>query len=65
MREAIIFDLDDTLYDAWDFYRGAFREAAQYLAGAYERDAEALFDALSNEWQNVNIAKRKTCAACG
>ena len=25
----------------------------------------ALFDALSNEWQNVNIAKREMCAACG
>jgi adenylyltransferase/sulfurtransferase len=25
----------------------------------------SLFDALSNEWQNVNIAKRATCAGCG
>lgn len=25
----------------------------------------ALFDALSNEWQNVNIAKRQDCAGCG
>ena len=25
----------------------------------------ALFDALSNEWQNVIIAKRDMCAACG
>ena len=50
---AIVFDLDYTLYDADLFYRGAFRDVAQSLALRYERDGGVLLTSLVEHWQRL------------
>ncbi|HID0762304.1 TPA: HAD family hydrolase [Clostridium botulinum] len=40
---AIIFDLDDTLYKELDFVYGAFKEVCTYLANKYNKDEKQLY----------------------
>lgn len=44
--KALIFDLDDTLYNEADFVHGAFEEVSKYLAKKYCIDCEKLYDTM-------------------
>lgn len=48
---ALIFDLDFTLYDAADFYRGAFVEIAHVLARRHGGDVDELSTRLMGLWE--------------
>ncbi|MHC4155489.1 MAG: HAD family hydrolase [Planctomycetota bacterium] len=55
MITAVVFDLDDTLYDEIDYCRSGFAAAAQYLAGPPKNpDAETIFDTLWNQFTAGN-----------
>ncbi|MEW9093550.1 MAG: HAD-IA family hydrolase [Clostridiaceae bacterium] len=43
MIKAVIFDLDDTLYNERDFVYGGFREVARYLSLKYNLKEEEIF----------------------
>lgn len=44
--KALVFDLDDTLYNEADFVHGAFKEVAQYLSKKYSIACEELYRAM-------------------
>jgi len=44
--EAIVFDMDDTLYNEYDFVVSGFRAVAKELANKYLRDEEKIFQLL-------------------
>ena len=46
MLTAVIFDMDDTLYDEIDYCRSGFRAVDAYLSSIYQSDAGAIFEAL-------------------
>jgi len=55
MIEAVVFDLDDTLYDEVDYCRSGFAAAAQYLAGLPEYpNAESILDGLWKQFSGGN-----------
>lgn len=47
--QAIVFDLDDTLYAQVDFKRSGFRAVASWLAGTSGVDEGAMYQALSEQ----------------
>jgi len=49
--KAIIFDLDNTLYDAEQYYLGAFREIAEYLSKSYNLPKQEIYKRLVNFWR--------------
>jgi putative hydrolase of the HAD superfamily len=54
---AVIFDLDDTLYDEIDYCASGFRAVARHLAGTTGRaDEPGCFDAL---WEEFSSGNRK------
>lgn len=44
--KAIIFDLDDTLYNEKDFVYGSFKEVALYLGNKYKIDNEKIYNRM-------------------
>jgi len=46
----VIFDLDGTLYDEWDYVRGGFREVATYLSSKYKIDKDKIYGNLWNHF---------------
>ena len=55
MITAVVFDLDDTLYDEIDYCRSGFAAVAQYLASPPKNpDAQTIFDALWNQFTAGN-----------
>lgn len=49
--KAIIFDLDNTLYDAEQYYQGAFRRIAEYLSKEYKHSEQKIYSELINLWK--------------
>ncbi len=49
--KAIIFDLDNTLYDAEQYYIGAFKRTANYLSGKYNLSKQEIYKRLVNLWK--------------
>lgn len=49
--KAIIFDLDNTLYDAEQYYHGAFRRIAEYLSKKYKFSEQKIYNELINLWK--------------
>ncbi len=57
MITAVVFDLDDTLYDEIDYCESGFRAVAEFLAGLPEApSAERIFDAL---WKQFTTGNRR------
>jgi putative hydrolase of the HAD superfamily len=55
LLNALIFDLDDTLYDEVDYCRSGFRAVAEHIAGSRPGLAgEAVFDVLWGEFLSGN-----------
>ncbi|HOM43719.1 MAG TPA: HAD family hydrolase [Bacillota bacterium] len=44
--KALVFDLDDTLYNEADFVHGAFKVVAQYLSEKHKLDRDELYRAM-------------------
>lgn len=44
---AMVFDLDDTLYNEADFVHGAFREVSGYLSAKYCIDKDKLYETMA------------------
>lgn len=58
MITAVIFDLDDTLYDEVEYCRSGFRAVSAYLADSYKMpDAGRIFDALWGQFSAGNRTK--------
>lgn len=51
MLQAILFDLDSTLYDPTQYYLGAFRDIGRLLAKRYARDEARLAEELEALWR--------------
>lgn len=49
--KVVFFDLDNTLYDAKQYYLGAFREISDYLAERYDIFQEKIYKSLTELWQ--------------
>jgi len=49
--KAIIFDLDNTLYDVEQYYLGAFKEIAKYLSKKYGLSKQEIYKRLVNRWR--------------
>lgn len=49
--KAIIFDLDNTLYDAEQYYKGAFRRIAEYLSKKCNFSKKEIYKTLENLWR--------------
>jgi len=48
--KAIIFDLDNTLYDVEQYYSGGFKEIANYLSKKYGLSKQEIYKRLVNCW---------------
>lgn len=48
--KAVIFDLDNTLYDVEQYYLGAFKGIAEYLSRKYNLSKQEIFKRLVNLW---------------
>lgn len=49
--DTILFDLDNTLYDATQYYYGAFKDISLFISQKYKTISEAdLFENLKNIW---------------
>jgi len=48
--KAIIFDVDNTLYDAKQYYLGAFKEISEYLSKKHEISKQKILNKLMNLW---------------
>jgi putative hydrolase of the HAD superfamily len=58
MITAVIFDLDDTLYDELDFCRSGFRAAAEFVAALSDKHSpQDVFAAL---WRCFNAGNRRS-----
>ena len=57
MLKAVIFDMDDTLYDEIDYCRSGFHAVDEYLRAIYQTDAGAIFEAL---WDKFNAGNHTT-----
>ena len=47
----IIFDLDNTLYDARQYFESAFAEISEYLSGKYNVNKKAIYNKLLELWK--------------
>lgn len=50
MKKVVIFDMDDTLYDEWQFVKSGFKAVSNYLADNYQLDENEVFECI---WQDV------------
>jgi putative hydrolase of the HAD superfamily len=48
---AVVFDLDNTLYDTRQYFLGAFYKIATYLANKYHIDKQRIYRRLINTWR--------------
>ncbi len=51
MSRAVLFDLDDTLYDVGQYYRGAFGEISSYITGKHSLSRKDVFKMLVRLWR--------------
>ncbi len=51
MSGAVLFDLDDTLYDVGQYYRGAFGEISSYITREHGLSGEDVFQMLVRLWR--------------
>lgn len=49
--KAVIFDLDNTLYNVEQYYLGAFKEIADYLSRKYGLSKQEIYKRLVNLWR--------------
>lgn len=49
--KAVIFDLDNTLYNVEQYYLGAFKEIAEYLSKKYNLRRQEIYNKLVNIWR--------------
>ena len=49
--KAALFDLDDTLYDAKQYFLGAFGTVSEYIATKYGVSKQAVYEALVELWR--------------
>lgn len=49
--KAVIFDLDNTLYNVEQYYLGAFKEIAEYLSKKYNLHRQEIYNKLVNIWR--------------
>jgi len=49
--KAVLFDLDNTLYDAKQYFEGAFRSISKYLSEKYLLCEKMLYDQLMKLWE--------------
>ncbi|MHA1423766.1 MAG: HAD family hydrolase [Candidatus Thorarchaeota archaeon] len=49
--KAVIFDVDNTLYDSAQYFSGAFRNVALYLSEKYDLPKQEIFEQLMNIWK--------------
>jgi len=49
--KAIIFDLDNTLYDVKQYYLGAFKKISEYLSKRYNILNQEIYKRLINHWK--------------
>lgn len=65
MRKALLFDLDDTLYEEKQFVISGFRMTSQYLSEKYKVEYDKIFKILRKDFEkglrgkNFNILLRK------
>jgi putative hydrolase of the HAD superfamily len=52
MIKAVLFDLDDTLYDEMDFVKGGFRAVAKYVSLVYNINENSFFVRLMSILEN-------------
>lgn len=50
MIKAIIFDLDDTLYNEKEFVKSGFKAAAKYISSNFGLDSKKVFNHLSDQF---------------
>ncbi len=50
MLEAIVFDLDDTLYPERNFVESGYRAVAQHIANVYGGDYDSAFSSMIETW---------------
>jgi putative hydrolase of the HAD superfamily len=55
--KAVVFDLDDTLYEERTYVRSGFRAAARELAGALDAPEQELFDLMWNVFEREGRGK--------
>jgi len=51
MRDAVLFDLDNTLFDVEQYMRGAFADVARHLAAEHNVDCERVQEDLLLVWR--------------
>jgi putative hydrolase of the HAD superfamily len=52
MVEAIVFDLDDTLYPERSFVESGYRAVARHIAAIYGGDFDSLFSTMITAWRS-------------
>ncbi|WDV07471.1 HAD family hydrolase [Lysinibacillus irui] len=50
MKKVVVFDMDDTVYDEFDFVKSGFQAVAQYLASTYDLNEKNLYKWM---WKEV------------
>jgi len=50
MKKVIVFDMDDTLYDEYDFVKSGFNVVAEYLSSQYQLDKQEMYNWM---WEAV------------
>lgn len=48
MKKVVVFDMDDTLYDEFDFVKSGFQTVAKYLATTYDLNEQILYEWMWN-----------------
>ena len=49
--KAALFDLDNTLYDAQQYFLGAFEDVAKYLSAKYSLPKQEIYETLAELWR--------------
>ena len=52
MVEAIVFDLDDTLYPENNFVESGYRAVARHITEVYGGDFDSLFSSMITTWRS-------------